>query len=102
GIWSVVQLPINTDERIDDACLSDEIDFLVGTSVHGIYSNGTAGEFYNQTEAELDKIHDLMAAACHRAGRSLPTGATHMSPVTALERIRRAKSLRPSAFPLTP
>lgn len=98
GIWGTVQIPFNSNDTIDYSLLNEGIAFLIQTSIHGIYSNGTAGEFYNQTEAEFDKISEIMAERCNRAGRVFQIGASHMSPIISLERIRRAKSLNPHAF----
>lgn len=98
GIWGSLQIPFNKDESIDFSCLSDDIDFLVSSTLHGIYSNGTASEFYNQTETEFDKINEMMAVKCHAERFAFQIGASHMSPIISLERIKRAKSLAPAAF----
>jgi len=98
GVWGTLQIPFNTDDTIDYPLLNEGIDFLVRTSLHGIYSNGTAGEFYNQTEVEFDKINEMLAERCKRTERAFQIGASHMSPIISLERIRRAKALNPQAF----
>lgn len=98
GIWASIQLPILPDQRIDYETLQDEIEYLASTSVHGIYSNGTAAEFYNQTEAEFDEIHGLLASICKKVNRPFQIGASHMSPIISLERVKRSKSLDPFAF----
>ncbi|MFT3824188.1 MAG: dihydrodipicolinate synthase family protein [Chitinophagaceae bacterium] len=97
GNWATLLLPINNDESIDYVALAEEIDILIAYKVNGIYSNGTAGEFYNQTEDEFDKINLLLAEKCNAAGMSFQVGCNHMSPVIALERLRRTVSLKPSA-----
>ena len=61
GNWATLLLPIAPDDSIDFARLGDEIDLLIGAQVDGIYSNGTAGEFHNQTEAEYEAIQALLA-----------------------------------------
>ncbi len=109
GTWAPIVLPINADDSIDFARLSAEIDVLLATGVNGLYSNGTTAEFYNQTEAEFDRIHQLFAEKCSAAGMPYQIGVSHMSPVIALERLRRIVDLRPGAvqvilpdwFPLT-
>lgn len=98
GIWGALQIPFNRDESIDFSSLNDEIDFLTNSTLHGIYSNGTASEFYNQTEQEFDKINETMAVKCHAEHCPFQIGASHMSPILSLERVKRAKSLSPSAF----
>lgn len=66
--------------------------------VNGIYSNGTAGEFYNQTEAEFDIISNILAAKCNAAGMPFQIGACHTSPVMVKERVKRAAALQPGAI----
>jgi dihydrodipicolinate synthase/N-acetylneuraminate lyase len=98
GNWATLLLPLNADETIDYALLGDEIDHFIAAQVNGIYSNGSAGEFYTQTEDEFDRISALLAEKCERAGMPFQIGACHMSPQLSRERLRRAKALRPSAF----
>ncbi len=110
GTWASVLLPINRDESIDFARLTEDIDYLVTTGVDGIYTNGTAGEFYSQTEAEFDRLHAVLAERCEKAQLPFQIGASHMDPQISLTRVRRAVQLRPSAiqvilpdwFPLRP
>jgi dihydrodipicolinate synthase/N-acetylneuraminate lyase len=66
--------------------------------VNGIYSNGTAGEFYNQTEEEFDRINELLAIKCNAAGMPFQIGCSHMSPQISLGRLKRAVALQPSAL----
>src|SRR5690606_14618314 len=98
GVWATIQIPFNRDDSIDYSLLDEQLYFLSQTSVHGIYSNGTAAEFYNQTEAEFDKISETTAEQCTKAGLPFQIGASHMSPVVSRERIRRTRHLRPSAY----
>jgi dihydrodipicolinate synthase/N-acetylneuraminate lyase len=98
GNWATLMLPIGADDSIDYGRLAGELDALIAAGVDGLYTNGTAGEFHTQTEAEFDAIHALVAERCHRAGLPFQIGASHMSAQLALDRIRRASSLRPAAF----
>jgi dihydrodipicolinate synthase/N-acetylneuraminate lyase len=98
GNWATLLLPINEDDSIDYARLSDEIEYLVASGVDGIYSNGTAGEFHNQSEAEFDKINLLLSEKCLAAGIRFQIGASHPSPLLSLERVQRAVHLRPDAL----
>ena len=61
GNWGTLLLPIMTDERIDWSILSEEMDAMIDAKVSGIYSNGTACEFHNQTETEFDRIHLMLS-----------------------------------------
>ncbi len=98
GNWATLLLPIEKDNSIHFGKLAEEIDMFIAMKVSGIYSNGTAGEFYNQTEEEFDKITALLAEKCQAAGMPFQIGCSHMSPVLALERIRRTVALQPGAM----
>ncbi|MHA4844623.1 dihydrodipicolinate synthase family protein [Flavitalea antarctica] len=98
GNWGTVLLPINVDDTIDYSRLSDELDYLIAAGLDGIYSNGTAGEFHNQTEQDFDAVQQLMSEKCRAAGMPFQIGASHSSPVISLERLKRSVSLKPDAF----
>lgn len=97
GTWAIPLLPINKDDSINFEELGDEIDILIAAGVNGIYSNGTAGEFYNQTEDEFDKISSLLADKCAAAYMPFQIGCSHMSPKISLERLKRIIPLKPGA-----
>lgn len=98
GNWATVLLPIKPDESIDYEILGREIDILLAAGVNGIYSNGTAGEFFNQTEEEFDKLNSLLADKCNTANRPFQIGCSHMSPIISLERLKRVAEFKPSAL----
>lgn len=98
GNWATLLLPVNNDDSINYRQLEHEIDVLIAGNVNGIYSNGTAGEFYNQTEQEFDEVNGILASKCNAAGMPFQIGCSHMSPKISLERIKRAVVLQPSAI----
>lgn len=98
GTWATLLLPINTDESIDFGRLAAEIDYLVTTEVDGIYSNGTAGEFYAQNSAEFEKISELLAEKCNRAQMPFQIGAAHTGAQEAILRAKIAATFEPSAI----
>ena len=98
GNWATALLPINNDESIDYTRLEEEIDLIISMKVNGIYSNGTAGEFYNQTDDEFDKISELLADKCNAANMSFQIGCNHTSPLISLQRVKRVKTLKPGAI----
>lgn len=91
-------LPIDEDDTIDWKRLVDEIELLIEAKLDGIYSNGTACEFHNQTEHEFDKVQQILAESCWRKGMPFQIGASHPSPIITLERIKRTVALKPDAF----
>ncbi|MGJ4857171.1 dihydrodipicolinate synthase family protein [Labrys sp. La1] len=98
GNWATLLLPIAPDDAIDFGRLGEEIDLLIAAGVDGIYSNGTAGEFHNQTEAEYEAIQALLAEKCQAAGMPFVIGACQGDPRQSLERLQRAAGLQPVAI----
>lgn len=64
GNWATLLLATNKNGEIDYKRMGDEIDILIASSPCGIYSNGTAGEFYTQNEEEFIKTSELLAESC--------------------------------------
>src|SRR5690606_32709341 len=89
GIWAAVLLPISPQGRIDYGALADEIDILCDSPVDGLYSNGTAGEFHGQTDAEFDRITVIVAEGAKRAGKPFQIGVSHSNARIARERLAR-------------
>ena len=98
GTWGTLLLPIREDDSIDFEAFEEEVDFMIRAGVAGIYSNGSAGEFYAQSHAEFVEINTRLARACHAAGMRFQIGAAHPFPQETLERIRSTKHLAPDAY----
>lgn len=97
GNWATLLLTTNQQGELDFDKLGDEIDTLIASSPNGIYSNGTAGEFYSQNETEFLKVSELLASKCRVAGVPFQIGISHMSPQLSLERLCAVRALAPSA-----
>jgi len=99
GNWATILLSINQDDdSIDWARIETQIDALFEAGVNGIYTNGTTGEFWSQTEAEFERLNRLVAERCEQAGVPFQIGACHVSPQLTLERIRSARKFNPGAI----
>lgn len=98
GTWATVLLPLNADESIDYTWLAAQLDFIIAAGVNGLYTNGTASEFYSQTEDEFDRLHALMAEKCEHAGMPFQIGVSHPNAQTSLARLRRAVAFKPGAW----
>jgi dihydrodipicolinate synthase/N-acetylneuraminate lyase len=98
GNWATLLLPIGADEAIDFGRLGAELEALTAAGVDGVYSNGTAGEFHNQTEAEFDAIQALLADKCRAGGTAFIVGASHTDAIVAAGRVARGAALRPLAI----
>ncbi|MFP4549114.1 MAG: dihydrodipicolinate synthase family protein [Fidelibacterota bacterium] len=97
GNWATLLLATGIDGFIDYKKLGDEIDILIASNPNGIYSNGTAGEFYTLTEKEFEKTSMLLAAKCNSSGTPFQIGVSHPSPQISLQRLKRVKILKPCA-----
>ncbi len=97
GNWATLLLATDRNGEIDYKRLRDEIDVLIASSPDGIYSNGTAGEFYTQSEKEFMEISELLAEKCFSARVPFQIGVSHMSPQISLNRLQAVKSLQPGA-----
>jgi dihydrodipicolinate synthase/N-acetylneuraminate lyase len=78
--------------------VEDQIATLIAAGVSGVYTNGTACEFYAQSEAEFDRLSELVASACERANKPFQLGASHLGAQLSLCRARRAADLKPGAI----
>jgi 4-hydroxy-tetrahydrodipicolinate synthase len=100
GNWGTMLLPLKLNEEIDYPLLDQQISYLIDSKVNGIYSNGTACEFYNQNELEFDRVCALLSEKCKKENMPFQIGVSHMSPIISLERLQRSKHLNPGAFQL--
>ncbi|MDC9835856.1 dihydrodipicolinate synthase family protein [Rhizobium binxianense] len=98
GNWASLLLPIAADDSIEFDKLAEEIDILIDAGVDGIYSNGTAGEFHNQTEEEFDRIQEMLAGRCKASSTPYVIGACQPDPSIMFNRVRRAAALDPRAI----
>jgi len=100
GNWATLLLATDNKGNIDYSKLSNEIDVLIASKPNGIYSNGTAGEFYSQTEDEFDQISLLLSEKCEKSGVNYQIGVSHMSPQISLDRLKHIRHLQPGAVQL--
>jgi dihydrodipicolinate synthase/N-acetylneuraminate lyase len=98
GTYATLLLPIREDDSIDFGLLRAQLEYFVDAKVDGVYSNGTAGEFYTESEEEFVAVNDLLAELCKRAGIPFQVGAAFPTAQLSLQRIRRAVEFLPSAI----
>jgi len=97
GNWASLLLPINKGDLIDFGRLKSQVERIIAFGVDGLYTNGTAGEFHTQSEAEFDQVQELVAGLCNAAGLPFQIGVSHMSAQISLARLKRIAHLQPSA-----
>lgn len=100
GNWATLLLPLTKSEDIDWDMLGEEVDYLIRAGVNGIYSGGTAGEFYNLEEEETLGVNEVLAKKCQAAAMPYQIGISDTNPRVTVRRLNHLKHLRPSAFQL--
>lgn len=98
GNWATILLPLGQEDEILMEALADQVAALAAAGVDGGYTNGTASEFYNQTEQEFSALTAEILRLCRKHGLPLQIGVSHPFPVMTLQRIRRWRDERPAAF----
>ncbi|WP_343221509.1 dihydrodipicolinate synthase family protein [Mesorhizobium silamurunense] len=94
-------LAVRLDGNIDWSATQDTVARLCASGVHGVYSNGTACEFHCQTEAEFDRLSEMVAQIAGAANIPFQIGISQSNPRVARERLKRVAGLRPSAVQFT-
>lgn len=97
GIWGAVLLAVDAGGDIDWPATDEAISVLAASGVRGVYTNGTACEFHNQTEAEFDRLSEMTAQRARQAGVPFQIGVCHSNPRVSRERLRRIAALDPDA-----
>jgi dihydrodipicolinate synthase/N-acetylneuraminate lyase len=100
GIWGAILLPIK-DDKIDWVAFEEQVNILCDSSVHGIYTNGTAAECHNQTEDEFDKLSNIVSTIATKKNKKFQLGLSHTNPRICRERAKRLTSLKPDGFQIT-
>lgn len=101
GIWGAVLLPVGRAGGIEWAALNEQLSALRESGVHGVYTNGTAGEFHSQTEEEFDRLSETVAIFCRATALPFQIGVSHTNARVARERLARIAALRPDAVQIT-
>ena len=98
GNWATLLLPLHDDDSINLEQLEEEIDYLISCDVDGIYSNGTAREFFTLSREEFLVTSRLLAEKCRRADIPFQIGASRQSFQEMAERVELASQFEPLAI----
>lgn len=100
GNWATLLLATDSRGNLDFGRLEEEVNVLIDSKPNGIYSNGTACEFYSQTMDEFVRISELLSSRCEAAGVPYQIGVSHPCPHESLERLQAIRHLKPGAVQL--
>ena len=98
GTWSTLLLPLGENEEIQWEGIDRQLTALAKAQVSGIYFNGTAGEFFNQSNEEFIRLAKTTATFCEAKQIPFQIGASHAHPNETLNRIEQTRELKPGAF----
>ncbi|MFD2262873.1 dihydrodipicolinate synthase family protein [Lacibacterium aquatile] len=102
GVWGAVMLAIDGKGEIDWGATEATIAKLCDAGVAGVYSNGTACEFHCQTEAEFDRLSELVASVAGKAKVPFQIGISQSNPRVARDRLRRISGIGAAGAQFTP
>ena len=60
GIVVPILTPVDKDEKIDEAKLREQVDFVIDGGVVGVLAFGSNGEFYMVEEDEMERALKIM------------------------------------------
>jgi dihydrodipicolinate synthase/N-acetylneuraminate lyase len=69
GIFVPNMVPLDADDRIDEAELRRYIEWLIESGIHGLYPNGSTGEFIRFT---ADERREIIRIVCEQARGRVP------------------------------
>ena len=98
GTWATILLPLDERNEIIWKHVDEQLDIFAEAGVDGIYFNGTAGEFFSQSEEEFLKLARTVANFCEARSIPFQIGASHAHASGSLQRIRQTRDLLPGAF----
>jgi len=90
GVWPALILPWTQNDELDEPRFRAEIRAYANTGVHGVYTGGTAGEFYAQDDATFQQVTSITCEEGHALGLPVQIGCTALSTRTACGRIKTA------------
>lgn len=101
GYWPACPTPFTLDGAVDVESLRALIEWYVGEGMHGIFINGTSGEWFSQTPAERRLVAET--AIDQVAGRmTVVVGCTSLTAKEAIELGRHALAAGAAGIGSTP
>jgi 4-hydroxy-tetrahydrodipicolinate synthase len=98
GTWSTLLLPLNERDEIQWEGIDHQLNALAEAEVDGIYINGTACEFFTQSNEEFLRLASTTATFCEHKSIPFQIGASHAHGIESLRRIEQTRELNPGAF----
>ena len=90
GVWAALITPWTSDFRLCEDRLAGEVRRYAADGVHGVYTGGTTGEFYAQSDAVFARITEAVCQTSREANIPVQIGCTALSNITTADRIHIA------------
>jgi dihydrodipicolinate synthase/N-acetylneuraminate lyase len=91
GIWAALPVIWSADDEIDEAALRENVRRACQARVHGVYTHGTTGEFYAQSEKEWAVVTSATIEEARQQGVPVQIGCTALWTKEVIRRVCRAQ-----------
>lgn len=76
GMWAGLPVPWDDHDRINEEALRENVRRACRAGAHGVYTHGTTGEFYAQTEEEWRTVVQATVEECRNLRTPVQVGCT--------------------------
>jgi dihydrodipicolinate synthase/N-acetylneuraminate lyase len=87
GMWAGLPVPWDAEDQLDEASLRENVRRVCKVGVHGVYTHGTTGEFYAQSEEEWKRVVDATVEASRPWGIPTQIGCTALWTAEVIRRV---------------
>ncbi len=102
GVVPIVAVPFTKSNEVDYDSLASLIQHLAGIGCHGLTMFGIASEYYKLTDAESNRIAQVMVAECRKANVPSILSVTQHATHAAIEWARHLESQGADCLMLLP
>lgn len=91
GVWAALLTPWDDDDGVDESRLAAEVRAFAASGIHGVYTGGTAGEFYAQDDGTFRRVTEIVCDEGRRLGIPVQIGCSALSTRTTCQRVLGAR-----------
>jgi len=91
GMWAGLPVPWTSQDELDEAALRENVRRICRAGAHDVYTHGTTGEFYAQSEEEWKHVVRATVEECKSEGRPCQIGCTALCTREVIRRVRVAQ-----------
>ena len=91
GGGAALLTPWGDGDSVDERRLVAEVQSFARSGVHGVYTGGTAGEFYAEDDATFARVTEIVCDEAQASGIPVQIGCTALSTRTVCQRVSVAR-----------